>query len=82
MKPTSNTPIAASSFIQVGVATAIIVLQFIAREWICVLYVLICNGTWLSFDYLIPIWCVILQPVGVYPFIRRWQKTHTGQIEN
>ena len=38
------------------------------------LYVLICNCPWLSFDHLIPIWCVILQPVVVYPFIRRWKQ--------
>lgn len=43
-------------------------------SFLCAIFVLICNWSWLSFDHLIPIWCVILQPVVVYPFIRRWQK--------
>lgn len=43
-------------------------------SFFCAIYVLICNWNWLSFDHLIPIWCVILQPAEVYPFIRLWQK--------
>ena len=44
--------------------------------FLCAIYYLICSWTWLSYDYLIPIWCVILQPMVVYPFIRLWQKNH------
>lgn len=50
----------------------IIVLSILS--FLCALYVLICNWSWLFFDHLIPIWCVILQPVVVYPFIRKWKE--------
>ncbi|MBR5100186.1 MAG: hypothetical protein IKX34_02645, partial [Bacteroidales bacterium] len=56
------------------VRATVIVLSIIS--FFCAIYVLISNWGWLSFNYLIPIWCVILQPVVVYPFIRRWQKKH------
>lgn len=52
----------------------VIVLSILA--FLCAIFYLICSWTWLSYDYLIPIWCVMLQPVVVYPFIRRWQKNH------
>ena len=46
---------------------------------LCSLYFLvryIWNGP-LLYDFLIPVWVVVLQPAVVYPFIRRWQKKHT-----
>lgn len=45
---------------------------------LCSLYFLvryIWNGP-LLYDFLIPVWVVVLQPAVVYPFIRRWQKKH------
>lgn len=46
-------------------------------SFFCAIYVLICKWSWLSFDYLIPVWSVILQPVVAYPFIRHWQMQHS-----
>ena len=48
---------------------------------LCSLYFLvryIWNGP-LLYDFLIPVWVVILQPVVAYPFIRRRQKKHPAQ---
>lgn len=48
---------------------------------LCSLYFLvryIWNGP-LLYDFLIPIWVVVLQPAVVYPFILRWQKNHPAQ---
>ena len=50
---------------------------------ICSLYFLV-RYIWsgpLLYDVLVPIWVVVLQPAVVYPFILRWQKKHTCQVE-
>lgn len=54
-----------------------------ALSFLCAAYLLarsICHN-WISIHYLAPLWTVLLQPLTVYPFILRWQKKHTCQVE-
>ena len=47
------------------------VLSFVAAIW----YFIECFN-WLPFDYLLPGWFVLIQPLVVYPFIRLWRVKH------
>lgn len=53
---------------------ALSILSLICSLYFLVMY--ICNGP-LMYDFLVPVWVVVLQPIVVYPFIRRWQKKHS-----
>ena len=48
--------------------TVLSVLSFLVAVFI------LTRSRWISIYYLVPLWVVILQPLTVYPFIRRWTK--------